>query len=94
MDHKNGLNQNTKGFGFIPYNDLMVYTGLEVVWGSVPSIIQAHELVRRLAMPNFMQVRIPVNTQLNVEAWKKYLNSNWDKQLIYNMDFLLTLIGM
>ena len=33
-------------------------------------------------MPNFMQVRIPVKSQLNVAAWKKYLYSYWDKQLI------------
>ena len=66
----------------VPYNDLMIYTGQEVVWGNVPDIIQAHTLVRRSAMPNFMQVRIPVKSQLNVAAWKKYLHSYWDKQLI------------
>ena len=46
VDYKNCLNQNKLGFCFIPYNDLMVCTGQEVVWGSVPDIIQAHELVR------------------------------------------------
>ena len=52
----------------------MTYTGHEVVWGSIPSIIEAHEMIRRSAMPNFMKVRIPVQIQLNVEAWKKYLD--------------------
>ena len=79
MDFKNCLNQNSKAFGFIPYNDLMIYTGQEVVWGNVPDIIQAHALVRCSAMPNFMQVRIPIKSQLNVAAWKKYLHSYWDR---------------
>ena len=29
-----------------------------------------------------MQLRIPVNSQLKVEAWKKYLHAYWDRQLI------------
>ena len=33
VDFKICLNQNRKGFGFIPYNDLMIYTGQEVVRG-------------------------------------------------------------
>ena len=81
LDHKNCINQNTKGFGFTPYNDLLIYTGKEIVWGNVPDIVQAHQLVKNSAMPHFMQVRIPVKSQLNVEAWKKYLTSYWDKQL-------------
>ena len=76
------MNQNRKGFGFIPYNDLVIYTGQEVVWRSVPDIIQAHELVRQSALPNFIQVSFPGNLQLNVGAMKKYLHSYWDKQLI------------
>ena len=74
LEHKNCIDQNTKGFGFILFNELMTYTGHEVVWGSIPSIIEAHEMTRRSAMPNFMKVRIPVQIQLNVEAWKKYLD--------------------
>ena len=34
----------------------MIYTGQEVVWGNAPDIIQAHTLIRRSAMPNFMQL--------------------------------------
>ena len=82
VDFKNCLSQNSNTFGFIPYNDLMIYTGQEVVWGNVPDIVQAHTLIRRSAMPNFMQLRIPVNSQLNVAAWKKYLHSYWDRQLV------------
>ena len=65
----------------------MTYTGHEVVWGRVPRIIEAHEMIRSSAMPNFMKVRIPVQTQLNVEAWKKYLDLYRDKQLINLIQF-------
>ena len=80
LDHKNCINQNTKAFGFVPYNDLLIYTGPEIVWANVPDIVQAHQLIRQSAMPNFMQVRIPVKSQLKVEVWKKYLDAYWDKQ--------------
>ena len=51
----------------------MVNTGLEVIWGNVHSITQAHETVRWSVMLNFMQLRIAVQTQLKVNAGKKYL---------------------
>ena len=62
IDHKNCLYQNEKNFGFIPLNDLMVYTGPEVIWGSVPDIVEAHEKIQRSGLPNFMHARIPLNT--------------------------------
>ena len=82
IDYKNCLYQNEKKFGFLPLNDLMVYTGHDVIWGDVPNILQAHAHVRQSGVPNFMSCRIPVQTQLKVQAWKKYLNSYWDRQLI------------
>ena len=63
LDHRQCLDPNGKGFGFIPFNDLMT-------WASVPDIIEAQAMIRRSAMPKFMKVRILVQTQLNVAAWK------------------------
>ena len=57
----------------------MVY---KVIWANVPGIIEAHAKIRQSAMPNFMKVRIPVQTQLNVDTWKKYLEAYWDRQLV------------
>ena len=34
------------------------------------SPIQIHEIVRSTSKPNFMQARIQIDSQLNVEAWK------------------------
>ena len=37
------------------------------------SPFRIHEIVRSTNKPNFMQARFPVDSQLNVEAWKKHL---------------------
>ena len=87
IDHKNCLYQNDKNFGFIPFNDLMVYTGPDIIWGAVPDIIEAHAKVRQSGLPNFMNVRIPLKTQLKVHCWKKYLHKYWDQQLVDLIQF-------
>ena len=47
------------------------------------SPIEQHKRVRAINIPNFMGVRTPVLSQLNVEAWEKYLKTYWDHQLIH-----------
>ena len=61
-------------------NDLLVYTGKEVGWGNVPNIVEAHALIRRSGLPNFLH--IPVHSQLNIPMWKQYLHTYWDQQLV------------
>ena len=87
MDYKNCVYQTEKNFGFVPLNDLMVYTGQEIVWGHLPDMVEAHAKIRKSALPNFMKLRIPVTTQLKVSAWKHYLQEYWDKQLIDLIEF-------
>ena len=82
LDYKNCLYQNDKLFGFVPLNDLMVYTGPEVVWGSIPDIVEAHKKILNSGIPNFMGMRIPVQSQLKITAWRKYLHHYWDNQLL------------
>ena len=60
----------------------MVYTGEDIIWTDVPNVIEAHKIIRKSAMPNFMGARIPVNGQFNIPAWKSYLNGYWDKQIV------------
>ena len=67
---------------FLPLNDLMVYTGEDIIWTDVLNVIEAHKIIRKSAMPNFMGARIPVNGQFNIPAWKSYLNRYWDKQIV------------
>ena len=54
----------------------MVYT-VEVIWANVPSVIEAHKIIKK-----FMKARIQVHSQLNITAWKSYLNKYWDKQIV------------
>ena len=82
LDHKNCIYQNENTFGFVPLNDLMVYTGKEVIWGSIPDIVEAHRKIRNSGLPNFMGLRIPVQSQLKISSWKKYLRQYWDHQLL------------
>ena len=51
------------------------------------SPIQIHEIVRSTSKPNFMQARIQIDSQLNVETWKKYLEGYWDQQLCELIQF-------
>ena len=81
-DYRNCVQQNGRNFGFLPMNDLLVYSGEEIVWGDVPNIIQAHKIIRNSNMPNFMAARIPVNAQFNIPAWKSHLSKYWDKQIV------------
>ena len=60
----------------------MVYTGEDVIWANVPNIIDAHKIIRKSAMPNFMGARIPVDDQFNISAWKSNLAGYWDKQIV------------
>ena len=88
-DYVNCVQQNGKDFGFLPLNNLMVYTGDDIVWSQVPNIVEAHTIVRNSKQPNFMGARIPVASQFNIQAWNSYLDQYWDKlQISCNLAFL------
>ena len=69
-------------FGFVPLTPLKLYHGPTVHWSTIPDIVQAHKIVAATGLPNFMAARLPVQSQLNIENWKKFLSNYWDKQLI------------
>ena len=81
-DYLNCVHQNGSRFGFLPLNDLAVYTGQEIIWSDVPSIVEAHHIIRHSGLPNFLAARIPVPSQLNIHAWESYLSDYWDKQIM------------
>ena len=82
QDYVNCVQQNGKHFSFLHLNNLMVYTGDEITWTKIPSIVEAHNIVRNSAKPNFMGARIPVSSQLNINAWKSHLVRYWDNQIV------------
>ena len=63
-------------------NNLHTYNGPEVHWHIVPDILQAHQIIRHTGVPNFLNARIPVATQLNPDSWAKHLTTYWDQQLV------------
>ena len=68
-------------FGCIPLAPIYVYRGEPKVWDTVPDVLIAHTLIRRTDIPNFLGLRIPVNTELNVHSWRKHLVDYFDQQL-------------
>ena len=81
-DRQACIQQNGNDFGYIPVNNLHTYNGPEVHWHIVPDILQAHQIIRHTGVPNFLNARIPVATQLNPDSWAKHLTSYWDQQLV------------
>ena len=79
-DYMACVHQNGDKFGYIPLNDLQVYKGPEIQWKPLPDIWQANKLIRESKVPNFLNCRIPVKTQLNPHKWRSYLTHYWDQQ--------------
>ena len=74
--------QNGVQFGCIPLSPITLFTGDPTYWEQIPDIITAHKLIRQSGVPNFFGLRIPVSTQLKVEAWRHHLTGYSDQQLI------------
>ena len=74
-------------FCFVPINEQLLpdIEHISNVMGRSPFTI--YEVVKSTNKPNFMQARFQVDSQLNVEAWRKYLDSYWDRQLIHLIQF-------
>ena len=73
--------EDTFHFGFIPQGPLKLYVGDPVYWEYVPNVIRSHLLIRASGIPNYLGCRIPVQSHLNIENWKRYLVNYWDQQI-------------
>ena len=80
-DYNACVHQNGDNFGYIPLNDLHIYKGPAIQWNSIPDIWQANKLIRESKVPNFLNCRIPVKTQLNPDKWRSHLTHYWEQQL-------------
>ena len=74
-------------FGFIPKAPLQVYTGEVVHWQDIPNTLEAHQLIKATKIPNYMKCRIPVQSGLNIKAWRAHLSNYWDQQLCDLLEF-------
>ena len=85
--HRNWRSQSDFDFGFIPVDEqIMPQTGKSNDWGGA-SPWDVHALVRATGVPNFIKARIPIKSQLHVQAWKDNLEGYWDKQLCHLLEF-------
>ena len=57
-------------FGFILKASLRVYTGEVVHWQNIPNTLEAHQLIKATKTPNYMKCCIPVQSGLNIKAWR------------------------
>ena len=76
------LQDNKEGYGFIPISPLHLYTGEPTYYQNIPDSIRLHRIVSQSGKPNYLDCRIPVNSQLNIAAWRKHLHTYWDQQIV------------
>ena len=74
-------------FECIPLDKFVTCQGPDVCWENIPDILQAHRLIRDSGIPNFLGMRIPVKTNLNVSNWKKHLSDYFNQQLLDLIQF-------
>ena len=82
-DYNACIHQNGDNFGYIPLNDLHIYKRPVIQWKSPPDIWQANKLIRESKVPNFLNCRIPVKTQLNPDKRRLYLAHYWDQHTVW-----------
>ena len=75
------VNSHQPVFGFLPTSPLQLYTGDPVYWETIPDLIRAHRLIRQSGLPNYPKCRIPVQSGLNIVAWRSHLHGYWDSQI-------------
>ena len=79
--------QMENAFGVIPLSPLMLYQGPKTNNTVVSDILALHKIVKNSNCPNYMGIRIPVSSKLNIKNWRYYLADYWDKQLVDLLEF-------
>ena len=85
--HQKWREQSQFDFGFVPIDEQKMPSNYLVGEGSDTSVFQLHAKVKASGVPNYMGVRIPVKSQLNVDVWKEELDQYWDQQLLQLLEF-------
>ena len=87
MDCLACLQGNKEGYGSILVSHLQLCTGDPTYYQSIPDIICLHRIVSQSGKPNYLGCRIPVKSQLKISAWRKYLHTYWDQQIVDLLEF-------
>ena len=79
--------QSKVNIGFIPLTDPVLPSTERIsdIRFSDPS--KLHEEVKKYNLPNYLGARIPVKSQMNIQAWKVLLRDYWDQQLLQCLEF-------
>ena len=81
------MSQSKYRFGFIPLTDPILPKNRNVSSIRITDPIDLHNHVTKSTNPNFMGLRIPIPSQLNIEVWKQELGAYWDQQLLEFLQF-------
>ena len=74
-------NQTIDKYGFIPLSEMTLPETKNSKNSSLATIFDIHRSIVDTKTHNFMEAQIEIESQLNPDAWDKYLKNYWDKQL-------------
>ena len=79
--------QSKVKFCFIPLTDPIMPSRADTSQIKCRDPIELHHEVKKYDLPNYLGARIPVESQLNTQAWESLLEGYWDKQLLECLKF-------
>ena len=74
-------------FGFVPLDEQKLPDTCMVGGATDISLFDLHDLVKQSGVANYMGVRIPIKSQLNVNVWKQELVQYWGQQFLQLVEF-------
>ena len=85
--HKKWHSQSNFDFGYIPTDEQLMPQTMEINEWEGSSPWDMHGLVRATGVSYFIKARVPIKSQLNVQAWKDNLKGYWNQQLCQLVEF-------
>ena len=81
------FDQSEFKFGFVPLGDQILPKNFTVNNSKGLNPLETHKIVKATNKPNYMEARLPISSQLNVDTRKSHLQGNWDQQLLQLIEF-------
>ena len=79
--------QSKFDFGFIPLSDFIATSNDHTLNEYMGDPCDLHRIIKQSGTYNFLGMRIPLRTQLNVKEWESNLVDYWDTQLVQLIKF-------
>ena len=74
--------QSKYDLGFVPLSEFVVPVNACGFYHKIDCPIELHRTVKQSGKFDYLGLRIPLESQLKVNEWKKHLQNYWDTQLI------------